>query len=156
MRVDAGALELWGGGTNSSMFIISNTLILDTTVYTMDSASTVTGSGTNRLVTPGTTVNVNGTYNFDGVTSVEAGTISFNNTNLPGPYGGRVSLSGGTIAANGPFAVRTNIDWSSGTIAGTNAVTVGIAATLNIFSGSTHTINGGATLNNDGTGVWTD
>ncbi len=156
LRVDAGGLEIWGGGTNGSSFKIAGTLIFDSTPYTMDIGSTVEGNGTNRLSSPGTTVNVNGAHNFDGLTSIEAGTINFNNTTPAGCSSGRAALAGGTITANGLFTVRTNFDWSSGTIAGSNAITVATLATLNIFSSSAHTIAAGGTLNNDGTGLWTD
>ncbi|HEY0457035.1 MAG TPA: hypothetical protein VGE41_11715 [Verrucomicrobiae bacterium] len=152
-KIGPNGITLLGGGTNSGTLMVTDTLEFDAN-YVLDDSSIVNGNGVLRFFLG--TVTIAGMYNLDGLTFVDGGTAAFNILNASGATSGNAAISGGTLAANGPFSVRTNLNWYGGTIAGTNAVTVPTAGKLNVASNSTHFINGGATLNNDGTGMWTD
>ena len=148
LDVQSGTLNLTGGGTNTGSLNASagGTLALGGGTHYFNAGCSVTGPGI-FSVTSGT-ANMAGTLSVTGTNTFGGGTLNFSNT--VSITGSTLNISGATVNFNGATAITpTTLNLISGTLGGTNVVTVGGAMTWNggTFSGSgAVTANGGLTM----------
>jgi urease beta subunit len=149
VQVQSGTLDVTGGGSATGMFEVSaNATLQFDNVYTLNSASSVTGAGT-VLMSAGT-VTLTGTVSLSGTNIISGGTLAVNTpasmavTNL--------ILSSGTLSGNGPLAVNGPFSWSNGTVANTGGVTLNGTSSLSGVGSGTMSLNG--LLINGGSLTW--
>jgi hypothetical protein len=169
--IQAGTLFLDGGGLNNSNIIVAAGATLDLSggTYTGSAGSSITGLGNFRE--SGAVTTLNGLLNLSGTHTFVSGTANLNGTCFC--TNNTLSISGGTANFNGVGIVApTNLLLSSGSLGGTNLVTIlgqgtwsggsmiGAGRTV-IPSGVTLTVNNSPTvgltsrtLDNAGTVLW--
>jgi hypothetical protein len=133
VNVQAGTLNLSGGGTSSGTFDVAGTLNF-TANHTLNTGATFTGAGASRIT---------------GGTTTVAGTVTVGTS--PGTLelaAGGTLTGGGTLntAGTGAFA------WTGGTLFNPTGLTLG--GTTTISGAATKTFSGG-TVNNTGSASWT-
>ncbi len=74
------------------------------------------------------------TLTGEGIFEISGGTININGAGLNFPVTLNFQFLGGTIQGSGPIAVNGIFNWQSGTITGSDTVTVGATATFTISS----------------------
>jgi hypothetical protein len=129
VQVTSGILNLRGGGASSGTFAISTNAMLSFSGgdYVLDSGSSVTGTGTNR-VTAGS-VGIAGVYDFaSGSTLVSGGSLSFDgpNPNAGNLFPGHVYLSGGNLSFDSasPVLSLSGLSMSGGILQGSDSVEI--------------------------------
>jgi hypothetical protein len=152
----SGTLSLDGGGSSGGAFIVANgaTLRFGGGAHFLNSASSVSGAGTNRFTSGSTTL--------EGPVSVTGGiVVSGGNVTFAGPVTGEapLTISGGQVDFNGSssitFAAATlsggiiggandltftgPFNWTGGTLSGSGVVTADGGAT---FANNAHTLAG--------------
>ncbi len=100
--------------------------------------NTITGPGALILTTAAGIVQLLGTNNYSGGTTMSAGTVIVNSANSFGS--GAVTLSGGTIVANTPVAFTNNLNLS-GTSLFNGANSISFSGVTTMLGSSTLTIN---------------
>ncbi|AFZ60550.1 SBBP repeat-containing protein [Anabaena cylindrica FACHB-243] len=128
VQVKTGTLNLYGGGSNSSIFSIDTgaTLKISNGNYDLNTGNSVTGAG-----------------NFN----IESGTTT---VNAASTWAAPVNLIGGTLTGAGALTISNKLNWSGGTLSGTGKKTV--SGTLNL---SNYQTLDGTTLETSGATVWT-
>lgn len=170
VNVNTGTLRLFNGGTSSGLFNVSSGALLHfgngaTTTFT--TAASFTGAGNVRFelfgsasvrqydITGGTTVNT-GTITFDnstggiddiGAVNVTGGTANFNGLTSPTGF----SISGGEANFTNPVALPAGATLSGGkvTISATKSFTIPGSVTwngANLAGGGTFNFNGPVTM----------
>jgi uncharacterized repeat protein (TIGR01451 family) len=135
LDVQSGTVILGSGGTSTGIFnATSGGAILVSSVYTLSTGATLTGSGNYQLAA--------------GQLNVSAVSVAVN----------QLTLAGGNLNINGGASVSTTstgvIDWNAdATLSGAGALNVALGGTLNFSGSGTRYIDGG-TLNNSGTINW--
>jgi len=149
VQVLSGTINLSSGGTASGSFeLATNTTLLFTANYTLNTGSSVTGLGTVNF--NGGTINLDGTYNTTGTNLLTGATVNFNigaTVNLDG-----LTILNGNLAGNLPVAVNGPFNWTGGTIADTGGVTLNGTSTL--AGNGTFILNNGSVLANSGNLTW--
>jgi fibronectin-binding autotransporter adhesin len=155
VQVNAGSLNLSGGGTHNGAFSIAATTTLEFGGGTHD-LSTSTLSGTGLLKISGGTATFpsnsthsdvtvsGGTANFQGMNTMSDLNISGGALNFQGTLSlQNIGMTGGTIGGTAPITVAGNLSISNGTLGNTGDVTV--AGTFDWASGTIGSSDGTAT-----------
>jgi uncharacterized repeat protein (TIGR01451 family) len=134
LDVQSGTVVLGSGGTSTGIFNAASTgTILVSSVYTLGTGATLTGSGNYQLAA--------------GQLNVSAAGVTVNH----------LTLAGGNLNINGGASVSTAsgvVDWNAdATLSGAGSLSVAAGGTLNFAGSGTRYIDGG-TLNNSGTINW--
>jgi len=147
-NVAGGTLQLGNGGTTGS---VSGNLVFSngaTAQFNRSDAVAYSGSitGTGTLVQAGTgTLTLSGANTYTGTTTVSSGTLAFANTGAMNNTGQNISVSSGaTVAAN--YAIdSTFLSRLTSASAGTVALGVSSANSLNFSTNSLASVSLGAT-----------
>ena len=148
VAVQAGTLQLGGGGAADSTFTINQNATLEFTAgaYTIDDDITTTGT----VIFSGATVTDYAALSA-GTLSVSDGSVSFTAAAVTSAG----VLSGGVLGGSATFTINGQYDWTGGTLqVGTTTVSPGAALTIeDLASGPdpSLTMGFGAVLNNRGT-----
>lgn len=151
IAVQSGTLLLDANGTHTGTFDVTAgaTLRFDGVSHTLEPVSAINGAGNVTFGTSAVVVDVNGAYNITGITTVNGGTVNFNQP-LTLPI---LTFTNGTLFNSQPITVTNALNWSGGTMNGGSTTLVAPGATLTI-SGVSKTLDG-RILNHAGTGTWT-
>jgi hypothetical protein len=127
VQVNAGTLQLSGGGNSNGSFVGAGTLDFNGGTHTLASASSIANA---NVVFSGGTANVAGSYNVATATLFSGGTANF--TGSVANSGGALSFTTGGGTAN--FSNTAGVQFSSlsmaaGSIVGTQSVTFNGAST---------------------------
>ena len=151
MEVQAGTLNISGGGTHTGSFSGTGTLQFGGGTHQLSATTSVT---TTNVTFSGGTANVGGNYDITGTTLVSGGTANFAGTLTS--LGNTLNITTGTANVGGADATVTTFTQSGGTLSGTGNLTVNGATTLSggTMTGSGDTITLGAlTINVNGTNL---
>jgi hypothetical protein len=161
LSVESGTWSAYGAATSTGSFSVATDANLDLHNQTLTGTSSITGAGHVNLVdsTIAGTYNVTGSTSLDGVTDftgtvtsvgnlTAAGNADFHNVTLTVPH---LSVFGSLTS--GDITISETLDWYAGTMAGTGTNTVLPAATMTIYGGNYHFLDG-KTLLNEGAGTW--
>ena len=174
VEIQTGTLTLAFGGANSGTYDVSagTTLNLAGGTHTSSGGSSITGAG-HLTVSGGTAttlaglVNVSGTNLFSGggianltgnyictnnTVIISGGTANFDGTGAVTPA--VVNLSSGTLGGSQVVTVGSAMNWTGGTMSGSGRTIIPAGVTLNVANASAVTL--GRTLENGGTVLWTD
>ncbi len=119
--VNAGALALVGGGSNSGTVSIASgaTFSPAGNTFTSDTGSLISGAG--NLNVGGGTANFNGVVNVAGIWGFSGGTANYNGTTSSS--GMTINVNGGTANFNGIGNLNPSlVTLSSGTLAGSQSI----------------------------------
>ncbi|MEQ1655745.1 MAG: hypothetical protein ABL960_08615, partial [Nitrospira sp.] len=164
VEVQAGSLDLAGGGTHTGDFTVTGSTLFTNGTHTFQNTSDVIGTGTLRVnggtATFGGTVQVgaitsNGTTTFGPVLqtsylAVGAGTTTINTALSLN----QLDLAGGTLTGSGNLTVGGAFNWNAGTMSGTGTtlLTAGAAFALAPTSGA---VTLSRVLENQTSATWT-
>ena len=132
-------LSLGGGGDiHASISLASSAVLqLQSGIFTVDSGTSFSGAGT---------LEVTSAYAGSACADIPAG-FSAPNVLLD---------DGGIIDGSGTFTVSNSMTYAGGTLTGSGTLDVVAGATLLINSSAQRNLEGGYTLQNDGSALWTD
>jgi hypothetical protein len=149
VAIQAGTLSLQGGGIVTGPITVASGTTLAIASGTYSFANTSEVSGTGLVNVSGGIVNETGTYNLIGSTQVSGGTLNFDPGSSPLDFG-TLSFTGGTLNFSSGNAINlSNLTLSSGTLTGSDTVTITglLTWTGGTMSGSGTTVAaGGLTL----------
>jgi hypothetical protein len=148
VNVNAGTLDLSGGGTSNGTFNLAAGTTLDFSFDTYTFNNVSTGASAGRLLVSGATLNVNGAFAHAGATEMTSGVLNVGTSYAASTY----QMSGGTVSGPGTLNVAGLTTWAGGTMAGpgTTNANGGIA----ISGNNVHDLSGGRVLNIAGTATW--
>ena len=172
VEVQSGTLRLDAGGTSSGSFTAEASAVLafSSGTHQLEVGSSVSAAG--EVHFRGGTTDLNGAYNVTGSTKTSGGTANFNASATVSSVGS-VTIGGGTANFSSGEAITTDrLSISSGTLAGSDTVTVTGLTTwsagtlkgsgqtiaqggLAISGGSAYKFLDGYTLVNAGPATWT-
>jgi len=132
VQAQSGTLRLANGGTSSGSYYAAVGATLDfgggTHTINLTAASSISGAGTVSYSGDATTVSGDGSYAVAGTTVINGGTLSVEQeattTNL--------TVSSGTLQGSNGITVTGVMTWTDGTLSGSGATTVASGAALNI------------------------
>jgi hypothetical protein len=166
VNLNAGTLVLGGGGNSSGSFGGTGLIDFSGGVHTLSATASVS---TPNARFSGGTVNLAGSYNVPGTTTVSGGTVHFGgsvadlgtlvlsggaaNFNGNGVNLGALNLSGGTLGGSGTVTVSGTSTWSGGGINGSGSGSVATQGAL-LMAGSNARQLVGRTLIAAGTSTW--
>jgi hypothetical protein len=173
VQVQSGTLDLSGGGTSGGSFRVEEGARLNFGEHTLVASSGVTGAGTVAFSPFFGTTTVAGTYDVSGHTEVigDGATVHFTGTVVR--VGQSLTVLGATANFDTGAAVPLNaVDFSSGSIGGSDTLTVGGLFTwtngeligsgrmraqggLALSDDGFRDLDNGYTLDNAGTATWT-
>lgn len=145
--IDAGTLQLGGGGTTGSILgdVVDNGLLVFNRSNLVAFAGTISGSGAVRQIGGGTTV-LGGINSYAGGTSILGGTLQVSADANLGSAAGALDFAGGTLRTTASFASARN---TSLTGAGTILTDAGTTFSLG------GVVSGAGGLTKSGTGILT-
>ncbi len=143
--IDAGTLQLGGGGTTGSIVgdVVDNGLLVFNRSNLVTFAGTISGSGAVRQIGSGTTV-LSGVNRYAGGTSILGGTLQVSADANLGAAAGTLDFSGGTLRTTASFASGRNTTLTG---AGTILTDAGTIFSLNGL------VSGAGGLTKSGTGI---
>ena len=156
---NAGLLQKNSSGTIEIETQLTNTGSINVAAGILEIVGNSTHSATTLKVAGGSTLNfTTGTHSFDGVTIDSSGSVGFSSGIFNATGSGlsidsaiTVTLSGGTLTGTGPVHIGGVFQWSSGTISGSDTLTVD--SVLTISSNSAKELSG-RVLVNRGSASW--
>ena len=152
VSVQAGTLELRGGGTSTGTFNVDSGMVLSFSGGTQNLAgATFDNSGTINFG--------DGTYNLGGATFSNVGEIAMNGGTetfaSPMTLAATVTLGGtATLSGTGSLTFSSTLNWTGGTMSGTGTTTIPIGGTLSISGTAYAKSLDGRTISNRGTIAW--
>lgn len=167
VNVQAGRLNLSGGGTSSGSYTGAGSLEFGGGSHTLTPASSISN---NQVLFSGESADVAGNYNVAGKTQVSGGSVNFTGTvansggsldisggkavfnNTAGVTVSSLKFTGGTLEGTQNLTVQGNADWSGGGMVGTGVTTIN--GGLSISGNNYKQLYDGRTLNTNAT-VWT-
>jgi hypothetical protein len=171
-QIQGGTLQIDGGLNNGSIEVpAGTTLSLGTGTFNASPASSITGAG-NFTITADASATLSGLLNVGGTHSfssgfaelngnyvcsnnpmiISGGTVSFDATGTVAPS--TLTLSSGTLGGSNVVTVGSAMTWTGGSMSGTGRTVISPAASLTIANPSSLAITS-RTLENAGTTVWT-
>lgn len=156
---NAGTLQKNSSGTIEIETLFSNSGPITVAGGILEIVGNSTHTATTMKVAGGSTLSFQtGTHSFDGVAIDSSGAVNFSSGSFNANGSGlsidsavTVTLSGGTLGGNGPVHIGGIFQWSSGTISGSDTLTVD--SVLTISSNSAKELSG-RVLVNRGSAVW--
>lgn len=156
---NAGTLQKNSSGTIEIETLFSNSGPITVAGGILEIVGNSTHTATTMKVAGGSTLSFQtGTHSFDGVAIDSSGAVNFSSGSFNANGSGlsidsavTVTLSGGTLGGNGPVHIGGVFQWSSGTISGSDTLTVD--SVLTISSNSAKELSG-RVLVNRGSAVW--
>jgi len=149
MLVEAGTLQLSGGGNHSGSLAMSTGTSLSFSggdhVFGL-TASVIVAAAGEWAVTAGT-VTVAGEPGFDETLRLSGGILTVNGSLAVRNF----TQSGGTLAGSGSLTVSEAFAWTGGTMTGTGRTVLGAGTEHSLSGGATKVIREGRTLENFGT-----
>ena len=151
--VQTGTLSLEAGGTSSGTFIVASGATLQFNGGTHVWQGGVSSSGAGVLKIASGTIQVDAAVTLGSGVSLVNGTLVGNEAML---FNGESTLSGGTLTGSGAVTFNAPATWSGGTMSGAGVKRVATGKTLTLNTGgTTHLYLDGATLQNQGTILYT-
>ncbi|MBI2297123.1 MAG: hypothetical protein HYU76_14055 [Betaproteobacteria bacterium] len=130
VNVNAGTLEIDGGGTDSGLYDVDVSTVLQFGggTRTLGAGSNITGAG--NVTVSGGTVTVNGAYGIaaTGSTSITGGTLNLS-TGGALSFASTLSLSSGALGGSSNLALN-GFNWSGGIVSGSGSFTTNGTSTL--------------------------
>jgi hypothetical protein len=170
-QIQGGTLQIDGGLNNGTMEVLAGaTLSLGSGTFNASPASSITGPGNFTVTAASATLsgllNVSGTHTFSGgfaelngnyicnsnTMIISGGTASFDGTGSVAPS--ILTLSSGSLGGSNAVTVGSTMTWTGGSMSGTGRTAISPGAKLTIANPSFLTITT-RTLDNGGTTVWT-
>jgi hypothetical protein len=145
-----GMLQLNSGGTGTGSFILSPGTTLNHT-GTSSGAFSVPGGAVLGVPSGASTLAAGATFTGTGLIRINGGTLTLNASITAS----NVDFSSGTLTGSQGLTVTGALTWTSGTMSGTGTTYVSASAVASLTGGNGRTLDG-RTINNAGSVIWAD
>jgi fibronectin-binding autotransporter adhesin len=153
VQVDAGRLQLAGGGTSSGRFDVAAGATLEFSGGTHAVSGLSGGTGSGRVLVSAGTVNASGSNAVTGALAISGGALNTSGSFSAGAF----DMSGGTLGGSGAAAIALGAgsagSWTNGAIARSGTTT--FTGPLSVGGTGVHDVSGGV-LALAGTTTWTN
>ena len=150
VNVNSGTLSLGGNGIHTGIFNIAagRTLNFNSGTHVISAGASFTDTTTSTTMISYSTVTVASALSLLGALNISGGTATLNNTSALNT----LEISNGTLTGSGTVTATGSLNWTSGTISGTNATDILNATGGIILSGGPDKYLRSRTLNH-GNGI---